>query len=63
MSEDKKTRLKEELFERAIKFGDFTLASGKKSTYYINGKMATLDSEGVNLVAEVMLDIWFGRKC
>lgn len=63
MAEDKKTRLKEKLFERAIKLGDFTLASGRKSNYYINGKMATLDSEGVNLVAEIMLDMLGDTDC
>jgi orotate phosphoribosyltransferase len=54
---DKKNRLKEILLEKAVKFGDFTLASGQKSTYYINGKLATLDSEGLNLMAEIMLDM------
>jgi orotate phosphoribosyltransferase len=54
---DKKNRLKEILLEKAIKFGDFTLASGQKSSYYINGKLATLDSEGLNLTAEIMLDM------
>jgi orotate phosphoribosyltransferase len=63
LGDDKKARLKEKLFERAIRFGDFTLTSGKKSTYYINGKMATLDSEGVNLVAEVMLDMLEDSDC
>jgi len=60
---DKKAKLKEKLFEKAIKFGDFTLASGQKSTYYINGKMATLDSEGLNLISEVMLDMIEGLEC
>lgn len=54
---DKKNRLKEILLEKAVKFGDFTLASSQKSTYYINGKLATLDSEGLNLTAEIMLDM------
>ncbi|MEE8417852.1 MAG: orotate phosphoribosyltransferase [candidate division Zixibacteria bacterium] len=54
---EKKNRLKEILLEKAVKFGDFTLASGQKSTYYINGKLATLDSEGLNLMAEIMLDM------
>jgi orotate phosphoribosyltransferase len=54
---EKKMRLKEILLEKAIKFGDFTLASGQKSTYYINGKLATLDSEGLNLTAQLMLDM------
>ncbi len=60
---DKKTRLKEILLEKAVKFGDFTLASGKKSNYYINGKMATLDSEGLYLTAEFMLDKLDGIDC
>jgi orotate phosphoribosyltransferase len=51
------------LLEKAIKFGDFTLVSGQKSKYYINGKMATLDSEGLNLTAELMLDKLEGIAC
>ena len=60
---DKRERLREILLEKAIKFGDFTLASGQKSTYYINGKMATLDSEGLNLTAEIFLDMIDGVDC
>jgi orotate phosphoribosyltransferase len=60
---DKKSRLKEILLEKAIKFGDFTLASGQKSSYYINCKMATLDSEGLYLIAEMMLDKLDGVEC
>ena len=63
LAEDRKENLKKKLFERAIKFGDFTLASGKKSTYYINGKMATLDSEGASLTAEIMLDMLEDTEC
>ena len=33
--------LKAILMERSIMKGDFTLVSGKKSSYYINGKMTT----------------------
>lgn len=47
-----------ELFrQRALKFGDFTLASGKKSTYYLDGKQITLHSEGLKLVSEGLLDL------
>lgn len=60
---DNKERLKEILLEKAIKFGDFTLASGKKSSYYINAKMATLDSEGLNLTAELFLDMMADIEC
>jgi len=63
MMSDKKKRLKEILLEKAIKFGDFTLASGQKSTYYINAKMATLDSEGLNLTAEIFLDMIDDTDC
>jgi orotate phosphoribosyltransferase len=60
---DNKARLKEILLEKAIKFGDFTLASGKKSNYYINCKMATLDSEGLFIISELMLDKLEGIEC
>jgi len=43
--------------EKALKFGDFTLASGKKAKYYLDGKQVTLDGEGVRLVAEGILDL------
>lgn len=46
-----------ELFqERALKFGDFTLVSGKKSTYYLDGKQNTLHSAGLRLIAEGLLE-------
>lgn len=43
--------------EKALKFGDFTLASGRKASYYLDGKQVTLDSAGCVLVAEGMLDL------
>ena len=43
--------------EKALKFGQFTLASGKKATYYLDGKQVTLDPAGARLVAEGMLDL------
>jgi orotate phosphoribosyltransferase len=43
--------------DKALKFGQFTLASGKKATYYLDGKQVTLDSTGARLVAEGMLDL------
>jgi len=42
---------------KALKFGDFTLASGKKATYYLDGKQVTLDPHGARLVAEGILDL------
>jgi orotate phosphoribosyltransferase len=43
--------------EKALKFGDFTLASGKKAKYYLDGKQVTLDPFGAKLVAEGILDL------
>jgi orotate phosphoribosyltransferase len=36
---------------------DRVLTSGRKSTYYIDAKMTTLDPEGANLVGRLILDI------
>ena len=43
--------------QRALKFGDFTLASGKKSTYYLDGKQISLHSTGLRLVSHGLLDL------
>ena len=40
-----------------LKLGDFTLASGKKSSYYLDCRKITLDSEGANLIAHGMLGL------
>jgi orotate phosphoribosyltransferase len=49
--------LKRIIQERSILKGDFTLVSGKKSTYYINGKMTTLSSKGLYLTAKLLLEM------
>ncbi|MEL6813860.1 MAG: orotate phosphoribosyltransferase [Cyanobacteria bacterium J06598_3] len=41
----------------AYKEGDFTLSSGKKSTYYINGKQVTLHAQGALMVSRLLLDM------
>ncbi len=43
--------------ERALKFGDFTLASGKRASYYLDGKQVTLDAAGARLIAEGILEL------
>jgi len=43
--------------QKALKFGEFTLASGRKATYYLDGKQVTLDAAGARLVAEGILDL------
>lgn len=46
--------------ERALRFGEFTLASGKKASYYLDGKQVTLSAAGARLVAEGILDMLGG---
>ena len=41
----------------ALKFGDFTLASGVKSSYYFDGRRLSLDPEGAQLLGNMFLDI------
>ncbi len=48
--------LQQLILSRALKFGDFTLASGRKSTYYLDGKQITLHSRGVRLLSLGLLD-------
>lgn len=50
-------RLRQLILERALKFGDFTLASGQKSTYFIDGKQVTLLGEGLALLARMLLGV------
>jgi orotate phosphoribosyltransferase len=47
--------LLEILIQRSLQKGEFTLVSGQKSTYYIDGKLTTLGSRGAYLVARVFL--------
>ncbi len=47
--------LLELLKTKSLQKGDFTLASGQKSTYYINGKLSTLDARGAYLTARIFL--------
>jgi len=42
---------------KALKYGNFTLASGKKASYYLDGKQVTLDPTGAKLIAEGVLDL------
>src|SRR5262249_39307093 len=41
----------------ALKLGSFTLASGRSSHYYIDGRKVTLSAEGMGLIALGMLDL------
>jgi orotate phosphoribosyltransferase len=51
---DSRRRLLELFKSRAVFFGNFTLASGKQSTYYINSKKAIFNAEAVWLLGELI---------
>jgi orotate phosphoribosyltransferase len=57
-AEAARTRLLQLVRERAFQDGvDITLASGKRSDFYVNGKRITLHPEGLWLTAHLMLDV------
>lgn len=51
-----KERLRELVNEKAVLRGDFVLASGSRSNYYIDVKFISLTSEGLAYFARVILD-------
>ena len=51
-----RTQLLELLHENALKYGDFTLASGQKATFYLDCRCLTLSGQSANLIAEGILE-------
>lgn len=49
--------LKRALDMGALTYGDFTLTSGKKSSYYFDGRLLSLDPEGAYLSAHALLPL------
>ena len=49
-------RLIELVHEKALQFGDFVLASGKRASFYLDCRKLTLDGEGANVVASGILE-------
>ncbi|NNJ26139.1 orotate phosphoribosyltransferase [Alienimonas chondri] len=45
------------ILDRALKFGDFTLASGKKSSHYLDGKQVALHARGLRLISAGFLEL------
>ena len=41
----------------ALRYGDFTLTSGKKSTYYFDGRLLSLHPEGAYLASQALLPL------
>ena len=54
---EEKAKLLSLLKERAYKKGDFTLASGKKSSHYMNCKPVSLNGYGLKLISQLFLEI------
>ena len=51
-------RLLELALERgAIRYGEFTLSSGRKSSYYFDGRLLSLDPEGAYLLGHALLPL------
>lgn len=49
-------RLRDLFRARALQFGDFTLASGKKSSYYVNSKKVLFHAEAITLLGEELYE-------
>ncbi|MBU1090794.1 MAG: orotate phosphoribosyltransferase [Candidatus Omnitrophica bacterium] len=54
---NQKRQLLQLLKEKALKKGEFILSSGKKSNYYLDGRIITLTPEGAYLVASIILEL------
>jgi len=48
-------RLRDLLVERSVRLGDFTLASGARSSYYVDARRTTMSAEGQHLTGRVCL--------
>ncbi|MBN2492014.1 MAG: orotate phosphoribosyltransferase [Planctomycetes bacterium] len=54
-------RLKTILRAQSVRTGEFTLVSGKKSDFYVDGKMTTLHPEGAYCVGRLVFERLRGR--
>lgn len=66
MEKENPAELKKKLFDllnkEALKRGSFTLSSGKKSNYYLDGRAITLSAQGAYLAASIILDMIADRQ-
>lgn len=54
-------RLRELLLTRSVTRGDFTLSSGRRSTYYIDARRTTMSGEGLSLIGALGLARFHAR--
>ena len=57
MAREEIERLRELMQRHCVRYGDFTLVSGRKSKYDYNGKRVTLRPSGAKLVGEALVDV------
>ena len=62
MLKKEKSRLLEILKNKALKKEETELSSGRKSDYYLDGKLVTLDPEGAYLVAKIIIELLKGEQ-
>jgi orotate phosphoribosyltransferase len=62
MGNEARDELLKLVMEKAVRKGDHTLSSGKKSNYYIDGKQVTLDPKGLLLLGKVILSMIHGAQ-
>jgi orotate phosphoribosyltransferase len=48
--------LRDIIRRKSLRIGDFTLSSGKKSSYYLDCRMTTLDPRGALLIGRLILE-------
>src|SRR3989440_4262911 len=53
---DLQRRLRDLLRERSVAHGDFTLASGRRSSFYIDARRTTMSGEGLALIGALGLE-------
>jgi orotate phosphoribosyltransferase len=53
MADGRLERLRLLLLERSVRRGDFVLASGQRSSYYIDCRLTTMSAEGQRLIGEL----------
>ena len=54
--EENLRQLREIIREKSLRVGEFTLSSGKRSSYYLDCRLTTLDPRGALLIGRLLLD-------
>ena len=57
-----RAKLLKKLIEKSYKKGNFTLASGKKSSHYLNCKPVSLHGIGLKLISDLFLELMDSRS-